>query len=142
MTLPIVLGFLTMANVESGNWVMNAAEQEQQRAIEAKEARRVATGGKVRIQPGKIIKTSLRALSIFRIIVAALTPGVCFNHLVQCISWDLILDVERGIILDHFSRFWSNADMDFRVDGCSKKETACLVTFYHRYSSCASIQDS
>jgi len=75
MTLPVLLGFLTMANLESGNWVMNAAEREQQRAIEAEEAQRVASGGKVHIQPGKIIKFGLRALSVIRIIVAALTPG-------------------------------------------------------------------
>lgn len=79
MTLPVLLGFLTMANLESGNWVMNAAEREQQRAVEAEEAKRVASGGKVRISPGKIIKTGLRALSIIRIIVAALTPGVNFS---------------------------------------------------------------
>lgn len=82
MTLPVLLGFLTMANVESGNWVMNAAEREQQRAIEAEEAKRVASGGKVRIQPGKIIKFGLRALSIIRIIVAALTPGVSFSVII------------------------------------------------------------
>ena len=76
MTLPIVLGFLTMANVESGNWVMNAAEREQQRLSEAEEVKRLAAGGKVQIQPRKIIKTGLRGLSIIRIVVAALTPGV------------------------------------------------------------------
>jgi len=84
MTLPVVLGLLTMANVESGNWVMNAAEREQKRTFEAEEAKRVATGGKVQIQPGKIISTSLRTLSIIRIIVAALTPGVSFNHSMKC----------------------------------------------------------
>lgn len=76
MTLPIVLGFLTMANVESGSWVMNAAEREQQRLSEAEEVNRLAAGGKVRVQPRKIIKTALRGLSIIRIVVAALTPGV------------------------------------------------------------------
>jgi len=76
MTLPIVLGFLTMANVESGSWIMNAAEREQQRLSEVEEAKRIAAGGKIRIQPRKIIKTGLRGLSIIRIVVAALTPGV------------------------------------------------------------------
>jgi len=75
-----------MANIESGNWVMTAAEREQQRASEAEEARRVATGGKKRIQPGKIIKSSLRLLSIVRIVVAALTPGVSFNHSMLCFT--------------------------------------------------------
>jgi len=80
MTLPVVLGFLTMANVESSNWVMNAAEKEQQRNMEEREAKRVAEGGKPRIHPGKVIKSVLRGLSIFRIIIAAMTPGVsCFR---------------------------------------------------------------
>jgi inner membrane protein COX18 len=79
MTFPVILGFLTMAHVESGNWVMTAAEREQQRASEAEEAKRVG-----RIRPGKIIKSSLRSLSIVRIVVAALTPGVSRNYSVQC----------------------------------------------------------
>ncbi|CAA7259849.1 unnamed protein product [Cyclocybe aegerita] len=75
MTMPVVLGLLTMANVESGNWVMNAAEKEQLRAAEEREAKRVAEGGKPRIHPGKVIKSVLRGLSVFRIIIAAMTPG-------------------------------------------------------------------
>jgi inner membrane protein COX18 len=73
-----------MAHVESGNWVMNAAEREQQRVIESEEAKRVALGGQVRLQPGKVIKAGLRILSVVRIIVAALTPGVSRIHLVKC----------------------------------------------------------
>jgi len=61
--------------VESGSWVMNAAEREQQRLSETEEAKRLAAGGKVQIQPRKIIKTGLRGLSIIRIVIAALTPG-------------------------------------------------------------------
>ena len=82
MTLPVLLGFLTMANLESGNWVMNAAEREQQYVIKAEEAKRVASGAEVHIQPGNIIKFGLRALSIIRIIVAALTPGVSFSVII------------------------------------------------------------
>jgi inner membrane protein COX18 len=29
MIFPVILGFLIMANVESGNWVLNAAEKEK-----------------------------------------------------------------------------------------------------------------
>ena len=76
MTLPVVLGFLTMANVESGNWVMNAAEHEQQRQIAERESKRISEGGKPRLHPGKVLKTLLRGLSIVRIIIAAITPGV------------------------------------------------------------------
>jgi inner membrane protein COX18 len=76
LTLPIVLGILTMANVESGNWVMNAAEREQTRLIEARNAKRIAEGGKPNIEPRKILRTVLRSLSVGRIILASITPGV------------------------------------------------------------------
>jgi inner membrane protein COX18 len=76
MTLPVVLGFLTMANVESGNWVMNAAEREQQHKVAERESKRIAEGGNPRLHPGKVLKTLLRGLSIVRIIIAAITPGV------------------------------------------------------------------
>ena len=78
MTLPVILGFLTMANVESGNWVLTAAEREQVRRAEEEERKRVLEGGKPRIHFGKVLKTSLRGLSIVRIIIAAMTPGVRF----------------------------------------------------------------
>ena len=90
MTLPVILGFLTMANVESGNWVLNAAEREQVRKADQKEKKRVSEGGKPRLHPGKVLKTFLRGLSIVRIIIAAMTPGVriffllCF--IVKCLT--------------------------------------------------------
>lgn len=78
MTLPVILGFLTMANVESGNWVLNAAEREQVRKADEEEKKRILDGGKPRLHPGKVLKTFLRGLSIARIIIAAMTPGVRF----------------------------------------------------------------
>ncbi|KAF8621590.1 hypothetical protein AX15_007615 [Amanita polypyramis BW_CC] len=77
MTLPILLGVLTMANVESSNWVMTVAERERARRIqEVNDKKRAESGSKARIiQPQKVIKSTLRFLSIARIIVAALTPG-------------------------------------------------------------------
>ena len=85
MTLPVVLGFLSMANVESGNWVLNAAEREQQRESQAAEQKRIAEGGEQRIRPGQHIKSALRGLSILRIIFAAVAPGVsiCFYNLLK-----------------------------------------------------------
>jgi inner membrane protein COX18 len=79
MTLPVILGFLTMANVESGNWVLNAAEREQVRKAEEEDRKRILESGKLQLHPGKILKTSLRGLSIVRIIIAAMTPGVRFS---------------------------------------------------------------
>jgi inner membrane protein COX18 len=76
MTLPIILGVITMANVESSNWVMNAAERERARQIEEQTAKRLAENGQLQIQPRSLIRSGLRILSVGRIIIAAMTPGV------------------------------------------------------------------
>jgi mitochondrial inner membrane protein COX18 len=79
LTLPIILGVLTMANVESSNWVMNAAERERARRIEEMNAKRMADGGKPNIEPKLLLKSVLRTLSVGRIILASITPGVPFS---------------------------------------------------------------
>jgi mitochondrial inner membrane protein COX18 len=76
LTLPIILGVLTMANVESSNWVMNAAERERAQKFEEKNAKRIADGGKPNIEPKLLLKSVLRTLSVGRIILASITPGV------------------------------------------------------------------
>ncbi len=78
MTLPIILGILTMANVESSIWVMTAAERERAQKIQEMNEKKNAELGKGAriILPQKIIKTTLRFMSVARIIVAAVTPGV------------------------------------------------------------------
>ncbi|TFK75819.1 hypothetical protein BDN72DRAFT_891695 [Pluteus cervinus] len=75
MTLPILLGVLTMANVESSNWLMTAAERERMRKAEEANAKRAAESGVTSIRPQSVVKNGLRVLSIGRIIVAAMTPG-------------------------------------------------------------------
>jgi inner membrane protein COX18 len=92
MALPAILGFLTMANVESGNWVLNAAEREQAREADQKERKRILEGGKPRLHPGKVLKNVLRGFSIFRIIIAGMTPGVRFSFLL-CFKHEML---DRG----------------------------------------------
>ena len=65
-----------MANVESSNWVMNAAERERVRLTEEKNAKRIADGGKPNIEPKKLLRSGLRILSVGRIVLASITPGV------------------------------------------------------------------
>ncbi|KAF8663382.1 hypothetical protein AX16_000957 [Volvariella volvacea WC 439] len=102
MTLPILLGVLTMANVESSNWVMNAAERAQARQLEEQNAKRMKESGKLAIRPQKIIRSSLRILSVGRIIVAAITPGSITLYWVTSAAFGLFqtwfmdwLDVRR-----------------------------------------------
>ncbi|KAG6866439.1 hypothetical protein C0991_003957 [Blastosporella zonata] len=76
MTLPIILGVLNMANVESSNWVMNAAERERAREIKEANAKAIAEGAQAKFQPRSILKSTLRVLSVGRIIICAMVPGV------------------------------------------------------------------
>ena len=75
-----------MANVESGNWVLNAAEREQKRKANEEERKRILEGGKPRLHPGKVIKTALQGLSIVRIIIAGMAPGVRFFFFLLCFN--------------------------------------------------------
>ncbi|KAJ7180191.1 60Kd inner membrane protein-domain-containing protein [Mycena crocata] len=68
-TLPIILGLVTMANVESNNWLLTAVQRDRMRKAEEKRAK---LGG---IQPSKIMKNVLNGLSVVRIIWAAVSPG-------------------------------------------------------------------
>ena len=81
MTLPIVLGILTMANVESSNWVMTAAERERERQLEERVAKRGGVDGQLQIKPKSLIRSGLRLLSVGRIIIAAMTPGVSVHFI-------------------------------------------------------------
>jgi len=75
MTLPIILGLVTMANVETSNLLMTATQKAKFEQVEKKnEAAR--KGGKILLQPGRIIKEALRGLSVVRILVASTMPGV------------------------------------------------------------------
>lgn len=75
-TLPIILGIVTLANVESSQWVMNATEREQAMKAEQLREQKIAKSGQRHLNPGKLIKTSLRGLSVFRIMIAMIAPGV------------------------------------------------------------------
>ncbi|KAJ6598964.1 60Kd inner membrane protein-domain-containing protein [Mycena vulgaris] len=71
-TLPILLGMITMANVESNNWLISAVEKDRLRRMEE---RRAQQPGATVWQPRKIIKSALNGLSVVRILLAAISPG-------------------------------------------------------------------
>jgi mitochondrial inner membrane protein COX18 len=74
-TLPVVLGFLTLANVESSSWFMTDA-QRHKRAITDAKFKKSVEAGEVRFQSDKIVKSGLRFLSVGRILIASMVPGV------------------------------------------------------------------
>lgn len=75
LTIPIVVGLITLANVETARWFASAAATQRQAKVEEWVAQRRAKGEMV-LEPGRIVQSSLRFLSVARIIIAALVPGV------------------------------------------------------------------
>lgn len=108
MVLPIVLGLVTMANVETSNLLMTATQRARLEQMEKKrEAAKQA--GKTMFVPGAIIKDVLRGLSVVRILVASVVPGVS-----RCtLSSGILLNAasERHTLLAQFSHVWSAPDM-------------------------------
>ncbi|CAK5275620.1 unnamed protein product [Mycena citricolor] len=73
-TLPIILGMVTMANVESNNWLMSAYQRERLRKAE-EHRQKLAASGQMTIRPQRVVKSVLNVLSVARILLAAISPG-------------------------------------------------------------------
>lgn len=78
-TLPIALGFITLANVESSRWFMTDAQLKREQQVEKWREERIERGETV-LEPQKIIKSALRLMSVGRIAVASVVPGVIHDH--------------------------------------------------------------
>lgn len=79
VTLPIVIGLLTLANVESSRWFINADAMRREAQVKEWVEQRRAKGETV-LEPKKIVQSTLRVYSIGRILIASLFPGVCPSH--------------------------------------------------------------
>lgn len=73
MTLPIVLGIISMANVDTRNWWLTVAEREREKKYHEWKAAKAESQGKPYIQSP--LKSALRGLSVVRIGLAMLVPG-------------------------------------------------------------------
>ena len=76
--LPIALGLITLMNVESSSsirWFASAEAREREELEEKRNAEKRARGDIV-LQPQKIVQSALRLLSVGRILIGALVPGV------------------------------------------------------------------
>lgn len=79
LTLPIVIGLLSLANTESSRWfISEAALQREARVKEWADKRRAK--GETVLEPKKIIQSTLRLYSIARILISALFPGVSSDY--------------------------------------------------------------
>jgi inner membrane protein COX18 len=75
MTIPILIGMVTFANVESAKWFISDVQQSRQDKVEKWNEERRARGHNV-LEPKKIVQNALRVVSVGRILITAMVPGV------------------------------------------------------------------
>lgn len=73
--LPIILGYLTLANVESSNWFMTKTNRHRKAIADARFEKAVRAD-EIRFEWGRVVKSALRFASVGRIVIASLVPGV------------------------------------------------------------------
>lgn len=119
-TLPIALGFITLANVESSRWFMTDQQREREIKVQKWREERIAKGERV-VEPQKIIKSTLRLVSVGRILIAAMVPGVDLLSL-YCSFSRLINFAECCLVLGNVGYFWACADLVVRLLGVTKEK--------------------
>ena len=71
-TLPIVVGLLTFANVESSEMFMTDSQRQRKATADTQHLGRKKEG----FELGRLFKPALRITSIIRVLVATMVPGV------------------------------------------------------------------
>ncbi|KZT12502.1 uncharacterized protein LAESUDRAFT_733178 [Laetiporus sulphureus 93-53] len=72
--LPIMIGLITLANVETARWFVGAAALQRERQVARWVEQRRAKGEAV-VEPRKVVQSVLRLASVFRILFATMLPG-------------------------------------------------------------------
>ena len=80
-TLPIVVGLLTFANVESSEMFMTDRQRQKKATADAQHFEKTKGG----FELGRLFKPALRIASIIRVLVATMVPGVGCLLLVRSI---------------------------------------------------------
>ncbi|THH19991.1 hypothetical protein EW146_g1286 [Bondarzewia mesenterica] len=89
VALPIALGIITLANVESSRWFISDTARER----DAAEAQRVAekrAQGHLVLEPRKIVQSGLRVLSVGRILIGAMVPGATILYWVSSATFWIV----------------------------------------------------
>lgn len=83
--IPIFIGMITFANVESAKWFISEKQKSRQERVEKWNEEKRAQGHTV-VEPKKIVQNALRVMSVGRILVSAVVPGVCvqLSSLLSC----------------------------------------------------------
>ncbi|KAH9853524.1 60Kd inner membrane protein-domain-containing protein [Lenzites betulinus] len=89
LTLPIMLGMITLANVESARWFVSAEALEREQRVARWTAERRARGENV-LEPRRIYQTSLRIMAVARILIAAMVPGCIQLYWVTSATFGLL----------------------------------------------------
>jgi mitochondrial inner membrane protein COX18 len=74
VALPIALGLISIASIETSTWFTSEEHSRRFAAVR----RRERAHGKMVIQPMKYVRSILRGLSVGRIILASMAPGVSY----------------------------------------------------------------
>ncbi|THH02747.1 hypothetical protein EW026_g141 [Hermanssonia centrifuga] len=127
LTLPIVLGILTLANVESSRWFISTAALEREQKVAEWNTKKRAMGHTV-IEPKKIVQSTLRVLAVARILIAALVPGSIQLYWVTSAAFGL---VQTWIIdwIDHGRRKFRALQAPEPAKPVARKEPASTIVF-------------
>jgi len=98
-TIPVVLGLVTFANVESSNWFITDAQKARQEKVDRWNADKRAQGHIV-LEPKKLVQNGLRMLSVGRILVAAMVPGAVEIYWLASASFGLL----QSWVFDYLER--------------------------------------
>lgn len=133
--LPIVLGLVTLANVESSSSIrwFASAEAREREVLEKKRIAEQRAQGNIVFKPQKIVQSALRLMSVGRILIGALVPGVrtcmlSFSLARTMKSLSILMLTlfscaafsECGALLGLVGDFWPVAILDIRLLGQTK----------------------
>ena len=122
MTLPILLGVITLANAESARWFVSAEVLQREQKVEKWTAERRARGEQI-LEPRKIYQTSLRILSVGRILIAAMVPGVSRPAAAARVCRNMVgsrvlsVSAEHTAVLGHVGDVWPVANVGIGLLG-------------------------
>ncbi|KAF9780144.1 60Kd inner membrane protein-domain-containing protein [Thelephora terrestris] len=87
--IPILIGMITFANVESAKWFITDQQKSRQARVERWNEEKRAQGDTV-IEPKKIVQNALRVMSVGRILIAAMVPGAVEIYWLASASFGLV----------------------------------------------------
>ena len=82
-TMPIVVGLLSLANVDTSKWLVGGKTAQNKLSKDELETQKQDKDGVIKIRPQQMVKGILRLLSVARILVAMSFPGVMLSFSIR-----------------------------------------------------------